>query len=115
MGGVLLAAAMLSSRDPRLRWVALATGSATFALVAGSAALATWRLERRAPAFAIACGVCGAALMALIPLASGLPPGAARQAWRAAGLGGTLFLAFMVVAAAYLRVWLRAFHEREEV
>ncbi len=113
MGGVLLAAAMLSSRDPRLRWVELAAGSVIFALVAGSAALATWRLERRSPALAIACGVCGAGLMGFIPLVSELPPDAARQAWRAAVLGGVLFLAFMFVAATYLHVWLRAFRDGE--
>ncbi|HEY9427967.1 MAG TPA: hypothetical protein VIR34_12495 [Gemmatimonadaceae bacterium] len=108
MGGILLAAAMISGRDPRFRWGALAAAAAVFAVVAGTAALATWRLERRAPAWAIACGICGAGLMAFIPVASRLPPGALHDAWRAAVLGGVLFLAFMLVAAAYLRAWMRA-------
>lgn len=108
MGGVLLAAAMLSGRDPRFQWGALGGAAALFAVVAGTSALATWRLERRAPAWLIACGLCGAVLMVAIPLASELPPDASHDAWRAAALGGALFLAFMLVAAAYLRAWLRA-------
>ena len=108
MTGVLLAAAMFSGRYPNFRWGALGSVAALFAVVAGSAALATWRLERRAPAWAIACGICGAGLMATIPLASQMPPDSADDAWRAAALGGVLFLAFMVVAALYLRAWLRA-------
>ena len=112
MGGILLASAMLSGRDPRFRWGALAGAAGLFAVVAGSAALATWRLERRAPAWAIACGICGAALMVLIPVASRLPSGALHDAWRAAVLGGALFVAFMFVAAAYLRAWLRNYTER---
>ena len=114
MGGILLAAAMISGRDPRFRWAALGGAAAVFAVVAGTAALATWRLERRAPAWAMACGVCGAALMAFIPVASQLPSGALRDAWRAAALGGVLFLAFMFVAAAYLRAWLRSHAERTD-
>ena len=108
MAGILLAAAMLSGRNARFNWGALGGVAALFAVVAGSAALATWRLERRAPAWAIACGICGAAIMAAIPLASQLPPDTADDAWRAAAIGGVLFLAFMVVAALYLRAWLRA-------
>ena len=108
MGGVLLAAAMLSGRDPRVQWGMLAGAAALFGVVAGSAALATWRLERRAPLWLIACGLCGAGLMAAIPLASRLPQSALHDAWRAAVLGGALFLAFMLVAAVYLRAWLRA-------
>lgn len=107
MGGFLLSAAMLSGRDARFHWAALAGVSALFAAVAGSAALAAWRLESRAPALALACGVCGAALMAAIPASAPIPPGAAHDAWQAAVLGGGLFLAFMAVAAAYLRAWLR--------
>lgn len=114
MGGILLAAAMISGRDPRFRWAALAAAAALFAIVAGSAALATWRLERRAPAWAIACGICGAALMAFIPVASRLPSGALHDAWRAAAFGGVLFLAFMFVAAVYLRAWLRSYTERAD-
>ena len=108
MGGFLLSAAMMSGRDPRFHWVALASVGALFAIVTGSAALATWRLERHAPAWALACGACGAGLMVTIPAASPLPPGAVRDAWQAALLGGFLFLAFMAVAAAYLRAWLRS-------
>lgn len=114
MGGVLLAAVMISGRDPRFRWGALAGVAVLFGVVAGSAALATWRLERRAPAWAIACGICGAALMAFIPVASQLPSSALHDVWRAAALGGALFLAFMLVAAAYLRAWLRSYTERAD-
>ncbi|HEU4584451.1 MAG TPA: hypothetical protein VFR95_01825 [Gemmatimonadaceae bacterium] len=108
MVGVLLASAMLSGRYPNFQWGTLAAASAVFAVVAGTAALATWRLERRAPMWAIACGICGAGLMAVIPLSAQLPPSASSEAWRAAGLGGILFLAFMLVASIYLRAWLRA-------
>lgn len=52
--------------------------------------------------------------MVLIPVASRLPSGALRDAWRAAVLGGALFLAFMFVAAAYLRAWLRSYTERAD-
>jgi hypothetical protein len=114
MGGVLLASVMVANRDPRFRWGALAAVAVLFAVVAGSAALTTWRLERRAPMLAVACGICGAGLMAFIPLASELPPGAAHDVWKAAALGGVLFLVFMVVAAAYLRAWLRVFADRGE-
>lgn len=108
MAGVLLAAAVFSGRDPRFRWSVLAGAAALFAVVAGSSALATWRLERRAFAWLIACGLCGAGLMLVIPLTTELPPDASHAAWRAAAIGGVLFLAFMLVAAAYLRAWLRA-------
>lgn len=114
MGGVLLASMMVVDRDPRFQWGALAAAAALFALVAGSAALTTWRIERRAPAWALASGICGAGLMTVIPLASELPPDAAHDVWRAAALGGVLFLIFMMVAAAYLRAWLRAFADRGE-
>lgn len=114
MGGVLILVAIFAGRDPRFQWGALMAAAALFTVAAGSAALTTWRLERRAPAWVVACGLSGAGLMALIPAVSELPPEAAHDARRAAVLGGVLFLAFMVVAAAYLRAWLRAFRDRGE-
>jgi len=110
----MLTAVMLTGRDPRFQWGALAGASGLFAVVAGSAALSTWRLETRAPAWVVACGICGGGLMAFIPVASALPPAALRDAWRAAALGGALFLAFMFVAAVYLRAWLRATTDRAD-
>jgi hypothetical protein len=114
MVGVLLAAAMLSGRYPNFEWETLAAASAVFAVVAGTAALATWRLERRAPVWAVVCGICGAGLMAVIPISAQLPPDASSEAWRAAALGGVLFLAFMLVASLYLRAWLRAEGEQTD-
>ena len=111
MAGVLLAAAMLAGRDTRFNWVALAAAAALFAGSAGAAALAAWRLERRAPAWALACGVCGAALALVLPAAAPPPAGGGgRDAWTAAATGAALFLAFLVAVAAYLRRRIRA-HE----
>jgi hypothetical protein len=52
--------------------------------------------------------------MAVLPLSAQLPPDASSEAWRAAALGGVLFLAFMLVASIYLRAWLRAAGEQTE-
>ena len=106
MAGVLLAVTMITARDPRLRWALLAAGSAVFALSAGSSALALWRGERRAPAWLVACGVLGAALCLLLPIATiGVP--ATPAMWRTAALGAVLFLAFLLVSALYARRSLR--------
>jgi hypothetical protein len=52
--------------------------------------------------------------MAVIPLSAQLPPDASGEAWRAAAIGGVLFLAFMLVASIYLRAWLRAAGDRTD-
>lgn len=106
MGAVLLAVMMVTARDPRLRWMLLAAGGAVFAISAGSSALALWRGERRAPAWLVACGVLGAALCLLLPIAAiGVP--ATSAMWRTAALGAVLFLAFLLVSALYARRSLR--------
>ncbi|HEX5435921.1 MAG TPA: hypothetical protein VFW98_02090 [Gemmatimonadaceae bacterium] len=109
MGGVLLAAMMVTARDPRLRWQMLAASGILFAAAAGSSALSLWRVERRAVIWLVACGVLGAALCLLLPLASIDVP-ATPAMWRSAALGAALFLAFLLMAAFYVR---RVVHARD--
>ena len=70
MAGFFLAMRFAGSRDPRFHWALLVAGGVAFAVSAGTAALVAWRLERRAPAWLAACGVLGAALCALFPMAA---------------------------------------------
>jgi O-antigen/teichoic acid export membrane protein len=107
MSGALLAVTMLTHRDPRMRWGVLAATSALFAISAGSSALALWRAERHAPVWLLGCGVLGAALCLLIPIAVvGVPP--TREIWQAAITGAVLFLAFLTLASFYVRRRLRS-------
>ena len=100
--GFLLAAAMASSRDPRFRWEMLFVAGAALGISAGAAALSSWRLERRAPALLAVCGVMGAIVCLALPL-SAPAVAATREMWRAAILGAALFLAFLLLAAVYVR------------
>lgn len=107
MSGVLLALTMLTHRDPRLRWDLLAAGGALFAISAGSSALALWRVQRRTPIWLSLCGVLGAAFCLLLPFAAvGVP--ATREVWQSAITGAVLFLAFLLLAALYVRRYLRS-------
>ena len=104
MAGVLLAASMLSDRPPELRWLPVAAAGAVFAFGAGSAATQVWRLDRRAPAWVLGCGVLGLGLCVVLPAAAPVTVAdARREMWQTALAGGALFLAFLALAAAYVR------------
>lgn len=100
--GVVLPRAHVPFRRPLLLGAA-----AALIVTAGSAALATWRLERRAPAWLVACGLAGAAFS--LALAFAWPPWMlTREVWAAAILGAVMFVAFLGIAAVYVRLVLRA-------
>ena len=104
MAGVLLAASMASDRPPALRWMPVAAAAAVFAFGAGSAALRVWRLDRRAPAWVLGCGLLGLGLCVVLPASAPAGvPGARGEMWRTALVGGALFLAFLALSAAYVR------------
>ncbi len=107
MTGVWLALTMAGSRDPRLHWGPLVIGGVAFAVSAGLAALAVWRRESRAPAALMVCAVVGAVLCAAMPAAV---RGSvhARGTWTAALGGALLFGAFLLLAARYMRLYLRS-------
>ena len=102
MSGSLIAATLLLRGGGRP--LPLLIASALLAASAGSAALATWRLERRAPVWLLVCGLCGAALCLLLPAA--LEPGSGgslQSVWRSAILAAVLFVMFMLLLAGYVR------------
>jgi len=106
MAGFLLAGRMMTEQDERYRWWLIAVSGVAFALACGAAALAVWRLERRAPMVLVVCAVVGSALCVTLPAAAPtdvLPPGM----WRAAIQGAVMILAFLLLAAWYVRNVLR--------
>ena len=107
MAGFLLAIRTLFERDDRYRWWLIVAAGAAFALASGVATLAVWRVEKRAPLLLVACGALGSALCLALPAAV---PGAALAPgmWRAAIQGAVLILAFLSLAAWYVRNVLRA-------
>jgi len=107
MGGFLLAIRMLTEQDERYRWWMIVVASAAFAIASGIATLAVWRIERRAPLLLVACGALGSALCLALPAAvpaDAIAPGM----WRAAIQGAALILAFLLLAAWYVRNVVRA-------
>lgn len=107
MAGILLAIRIATDHDPRSRWWMIAASAAGFAIAAGVATLAVWRLERHAPSVLVACGILGAALCLALPAAApadALPPGM----WRIAFQGAVLIAAFLTLAAWYVRRVVRA-------
>jgi hypothetical protein len=109
MAGFLLAIRMVVERDDRYRWEVIVAASAAFAIASGVATLAGWRSERRAPLVLVACGALGSALCLSLPAAvpaDSLAPGM----WRAAIQGALLLLAFLLLAAWYVRNVVRARH-----
>lgn len=105
-GGFLLALRMAADRDPRYRWWIVAAAALAFAITSGVATLAAWRLERRAPLLLVACAVLGAALCVALPAAA--PADIATSGmWRSAIQGAVLILAFLLLAAWYVRGVLR--------
>ena len=107
MAGVWLAMTMGSARDARFHWMPLVIGGGAFAISAGIAALAVWRIEPRAPKLLIVCAVIGATLCMAMPAAV---RGAviSRDTWMAAIAGGLLFAAFLLLAARYIRLYLQS-------
>ena len=107
MAGVWLAMTMGTARDSRFHWLPLVIGGGAFAISAGLAALAVWRVETRAPKLLIICAVIGATLCMAMPAAvRGVVIG--RDTWMAAIAGGLLFAAFLLLAARYIRLYLRS-------
>ena len=102
MAGFLLAMRMVIERDDRYRWWLIAIAAATFAVASGVTTLAVWRIEKRAPWLLVACGALGSALCLALPAA--VPDGSlAPGMWRAAIQGALLILAFLLLAAWYVR------------
>jgi hypothetical protein len=107
MAGFLLAIWMVTERDDRYRWEVIVAAAAAFAISSGAATLAVWRIEKRAPLMLVACGALGSALCLALPAAvptDALAPGM----WRAAIQGALLILAFLLLAAWYVRNVVRA-------
>lgn len=106
MAGFLLTGRMVMDQDERYRWWLIAAAGVVFAVACGAGALAVWRLERRAPVVLVACGVVGSVLCVALPAAAPpdvLPPGM----WGAAIQGAVMILAFLLLAAWYVRNVLR--------
>lgn len=102
MAGFLLALRMVAEHDERYRWWIVAIAAVAFAIVAGAATLAVWRVEKTGPLLLIVCGVVGSALCIALPAAApadALAPGM----WRAAIQGALLIFAFLLLAAWYVR------------
>ena len=102
LAGFYLALRMTAQRDERYRWWLIAAAAAAFAIASGATTLAVWRVERKAPMLLIACGVIGSALCLALPAAvpaESLEPGM----WRTAIQGAVLILAFLLLAAWYVR------------
>jgi len=110
MSGFLLAIRITTAHDPRYRWWMIAVAASAFAIASGLTTLAVWRLEPKAPPLLLACGVLGGALCLTLPAAAprdALAPGM----WRAAIQGALLILAFLALAAWYVRNVIRALRE----
>jgi peptidoglycan/LPS O-acetylase OafA/YrhL len=102
MAGFLLAIRMVMERDDRYRWWLIAVAAGAFAVGSGVTTLAVWRVEKRAPWLLVACGVLGSALCISLPAA--VPDASpAPGMWRAAIQGAVLILAFLLLAAWYVR------------
>lgn len=103
MAGVAIVVVFARTGVPHLRRPVLLGSAAALIVAAGSASLATWRLERRAPAWLVACGLTGAAFS--IALAFAWPRWMlTREVWAAAILGAVMFIAFLSIAAVYVRM-----------
>jgi hypothetical protein len=107
MAGFLLALRMVIEHDDRYRWWLVAVAAIAFAVAAGAATLAVWRVERSGPILLLVCGIVGSALCIALPAAApadALAPGM----WRAAIQGAVLIFAFLALAAWYVRNVVRA-------
>jgi hypothetical protein len=102
MAGFLLALRVATERGERYRWWLIAVAATAFAIASGATTLAVWRVEKRAPMLLVACGVLGSALCLALPAA--VPAESLAQGmWRAAIQGAVLILAFLLLAAWYVR------------
>jgi hypothetical protein len=102
IGGFILALRVGVDHDERYRWWLIAATGCAFAIASGISALAVWRTERRAPLMLVISAVLGAAVCLALPAAAPadqLAPGM----WRAAIQGAVLMLAFLLLAAWYVR------------
>ena len=107
MGGFVLALRVSTSQDERYRWWLIAGAAVAFAVACGATTLAVWRIEKKAPWLLVACGSLGSILCLTLPAAApaeSLPAGM----WRAAIQGAGLILAFLLLAAWYVRNVVRA-------
>src|SRR5688572_24781243 len=107
MGGFLLAFRVSTGQDERYRWWLIAAAAVAFAIACGATTLSVWRIEKKSPWLLVACGTLGSALCLTLPAAApadALAPGM----WRAAIQGAVLILAFLVLAAWYMRNVVRA-------
>jgi hypothetical protein len=107
MGGFLLALRVSTAQDERYRWWLIAGASSAFAVACGATTLAVWRIDRKAPWLLVACGSLGSILFLTVPAAApseSVSPGM----WRAAIQGAILILAFLLLAAWYVRNVVRA-------
>ena len=107
MAGAWLAMTMATNRDSRFYWLPLAIGGIIFAASSGFAAQAVWRRDPRGPLLLVVGAVIGGMLCSAMPLGV---RGAAidRDTWLAAITGGVLFAAFLILAARYVRIYLRS-------
>lgn len=102
IGGFTLAIRVSSNQDERYRWWLIAAVAVAFAIACGTTTLAVWRVERRAPWWLVACATLGSLLCLSLPAAvarDALAPGM----WRAAIQGAVMILAFLLLAAWYVR------------
>lgn len=100
MGGIFIISTIARVSASPIDVRPILVGSIVFTLSAGGAALAVWRLERRAAVWVTACGICGAAFCVVLALAA--PPEMEGAIWAPAILGAVMFLAFLAVAALYV-------------
>ena len=91
----------------RFHWIPLVAGGAVFAISAGVAALAVLRLEARGPLMLMLCAAVGAALCIAMPAAV-RDAAITRDMWIASIAGGLLFAAFLLLAARFIRLYLRS-------
>jgi hypothetical protein len=102
MAGFLLALRVWTDQDERYRWWIIAGSALAFAMACGITTLSVWRVERKAPALLVVCGALGSVLCLALPAAASadsLAPGM----WRSAIQGAVLILAFLLLAAWYVR------------
>ena len=102
IGGFTLALRVSTGQDDRYRWWLIAIAAVAFALACGASALAVWRIARQAQWLLVVCGALGSILLLSLPAAinsDALDPGI----WRAAIQGAVLILAFLLLAAWYVR------------
>ena len=102
IGGFTLAMRVSTGQDDRYRWWLIATAAVAFALACGATTLAVWRTERKAPWLLVVCAALGSILCLSLPAAVS-PEALAPGMWRAAIQGALMILAFLLLAAWYVR------------